>query len=59
MKYHLTSAALIVAAMILFLSGISAAGTLFGALLIVAAAVCEFKFWRRLFHRPRGTVRQQ
>jgi hypothetical protein len=59
MKYHLISAALIVAAMILFLSGISAAGTQWGALLIVAAAVCEFKFWRRLFHRHRETVRQQ
>jgi hypothetical protein len=59
MKYHLISAALIVAAIILFLYGISAAGTVFGGLLIVAAAICEFKFWRRSFHRPRGTVRQQ
>jgi len=47
----LVSAALIVAAVILFLSGISAAGTYVGALLIAAAVVCEFKFWKRLFHR--------
>jgi hypothetical protein len=52
MKYHLISAALIVAAVLLFLSGISAARTKFGALLIVAAGVCELKFWGRLLHRP-------
>lgn len=52
MKYHLVSAALIAAAIISFLAGISASGTYVGALLIVAAAACEFKFWKRLFHRP-------
>jgi hypothetical protein len=41
MKYRLVSAALIVAAVILFLSGISAAGTYVGSALIVAAVVCE------------------
>jgi len=52
MKYHLISAVLILAAVVLFLSGMSAYGTYVGALLIVAAAVYELKFWRRLFHRP-------
>ena len=52
MKNHLISAALVVGAVILFLAGNSAPGTYVGALLIVVAGVCEFKFWRRLFHRP-------
>ena len=54
MKYRLISAALLVGAIILFVSGISASGTYVGALLIVVAVVCEFKFWRRLFHHPTG-----
>jgi hypothetical protein len=53
MKYHLVSSVLLLAAMILFLSGISAAGTPLGALLVVAAAVCEFKLWGRLFGQLR------
>lgn len=58
MKYHLLSAALILAAFVLFLSGISLAGTSFlGALLIAAAAVCEFQFWKRVFHRHHGATR--
>jgi hypothetical protein len=52
MKYHLVSAALIAVALILFLSGISAAGTYLGALLITSAVVCEINFWKRLFRRP-------
>jgi hypothetical protein len=59
MKYHLISAVLILVAMILVFSGLSTAGTPLGALLVIAACACEFTFWRRFFHRPRGTAAQQ
>ena len=59
MKYHLISAALILAAMLLFLFGISLTETsYFGPLLIIAAAVCEFRFWKRAFIRHHDKVRQ-
>lgn len=54
MKYHFVSAPLILAAIVLFLSGISLTGAwLIGPLLIIAAAVCEFQFWKRTLHRRR------
>ncbi len=52
MKYHLISAALILAAMVLWVSGLNAAGTRIGLVLIVAAAVCELSFWGRFLRRP-------
>lgn len=58
MKYHSLSAVLILAAFVLFLTGISLTGMSFiGALLIVAAAVCEFQFWKRVARRQHGTAR--
>jgi len=63
MKYHFLSAALILAAIVLFLSGIAATGSsVIGPLLIIAAAVCEFQFWKRLLRgrheaaRPYGRL---
>lgn len=59
MKYHSVSVALILAAFVLFLAGISWAGTSFlGALLIVAAAVCEFQFWKRVSRRHHGAAKR-
>jgi hypothetical protein len=59
MKYHSFSVALILAAFALFLSGISLVGTSFiGALLIIAAAVCEFQFWKRVSRRHHGVARR-
>ena len=53
MKYHWVSAVLILAAYLLFLSGISLIGrSSVGALLVIAAGACEFRFWWRFFHRP-------
>jgi hypothetical protein len=57
MKYHATSAALILAAIVLFLSGISLTG-ISGALLVIAAAVCEFQFWKRVSRHHAGAARQ-
>jgi hypothetical protein len=48
MKYHLVSAALIFAALILYLSGAMDRGTDLGAFLIVAGFSCEFLFWTRI-----------
>jgi len=60
MKYHWVSAVLILAAYLLFLSGISLIGrSSVGALLIIAAGACEFRFWWRFFHRPRGIATRQ
>jgi hypothetical protein len=57
MKYHILSAALILAAIVLFLSGIASTGSsVIGPLLIVAAAVCEFQFWKRLARRRHETA---
>lgn len=54
MKYHLVSATLILAAIVLFVTGVSWTGaSLIGPLLIIAAAVCEFQFWKRTLHRRR------
>ena len=60
MKHHLLSAALIALAIVLFISGISFIGTSsIGALLILAAAVCEFHFWKRsLSHRRSDPARR-
>ncbi len=49
MKHHVTTAGLILVAAVCFLTGIAAGeGSVMGALLIVVAAVVEFKFWQRL-----------
>lgn len=55
---NLVTAALVLAAVVLFVSGISLIGgstasSVAGALLIVAAAGCEFRSWKRWqSHRP-------
>jgi hypothetical protein len=52
MKYHVVSAGLILAAIILFLFGISLTETsIIGPTLIIAAAVCEFQFWKHALRR--------
>ena len=48
MKYHLLSAALIVAAIALEMAGSGKAGSNLGATLYVAGVACEFWFWIRL-----------
>jgi len=48
MKYHLLSAALIVAAIALYMPGYGKAGSDLGATLFVAGAACELWFWIRL-----------
>jgi hypothetical protein len=59
MKYHSLSAGLILAAFVLFLAGVSLAGiSVIGALLIIAAAVCELHFWKRTLHRHRRPASQ-
>ena len=51
-KNHLVSAGLLVAAAVCFVIGISAgSGSAVGGLLIVVAAISEFRFWRRI-RRP-------
>jgi hypothetical protein len=45
MKYHLLSAALIVAAIVLEMAGYGRAGSDLGATLFVAGVACEFWFW--------------
>jgi hypothetical protein len=47
-KYHIVSAALIFAALVLYLSGAMDRGTDLGAFLIVAGFSCEFLFWTRV-----------
>lgn len=59
MKYHSLSLALLLAAFVLFLAGISLAeASSVGALLIVAAAVCELRFWKRVSRRHHGAARR-
>lgn len=48
MKYHLLSAVLIGAAVVLELSGYANARSDFGAALFTAGAACELWFWIRL-----------
>jgi hypothetical protein len=48
MKYHLLSAALIVAAIVLEMAGYGRAGSDLGATLFVAGVACEFWFWIRI-----------
>jgi hypothetical protein len=57
MKYHLASAVLTLAAIILFLSGISFTGIV-GSLLIIAAGVCDFQFWKRVSRQHRRGAAQ-
>jgi hypothetical protein len=48
MKYHLLSAALIVAAIFLEMAGYGNEGSNFGATLFTAGAACELWFWIRI-----------
>ena len=48
MKYHVISAALIVAAIILEMAGLGKASGDLGATLFTVGAACEFWFWIRL-----------
>jgi hypothetical protein len=48
MKYHIVSAALICAAMVLYTTGAMGRGTDLGVLLLVAGFSCEFLFWTRV-----------
>ena len=47
MKYHLISAALIVAAVVLELSGVANGHSGLGATLFTGGVACEFWFWMR------------
>ena len=48
MKYHVVSAALIFAALVLYMTGAMDRGTDLGVFLIVAGFSCEFLFWARI-----------
>jgi hypothetical protein len=48
MKYHLVSAALIGAAVLLYLYGVEIGRNGLGATLFTLGVVCEFSFWMRL-----------
>ena len=48
MKHHLSSAALMVAAIVLEMAGYGKAGSNWGATLFVAGLACEFWFWIRI-----------
>jgi hypothetical protein len=48
MKYHLLSAVLIVAAIVLEMAGYGKPGSNWGATLFVAGLACEFWFWIRI-----------
>lgn len=48
MKYHFVSAALIFAALVLYLTGAMDRGTDLGVSLLVAGFSCEFLFWTRI-----------
>ena len=48
MKYHIVSAALICAAIVLYLTGAMDRGTDLGVFLLVAGFSCEFLFWTRV-----------
>lgn len=48
MKYHLLSAALIGAAVLLYVYGVAIGRSGFGATLFTLGVVCEFSFWLRL-----------
>jgi hypothetical protein len=48
MKYHLLSAVLIVAAIVLEMAGYGKTGSNWGATLFVAGLACEFWFWIRI-----------
>jgi hypothetical protein len=57
MKYHIVSAALICAAMVLYMTGAMGRGTDLGVFLLVAGFSCEFLFWTRV-HRIKAQKRQ-
>ncbi len=48
MKYHLVSAALIGAAVVLYLYGVEIGRSGFGATLFTLGVACEFSYWMRL-----------
>jgi hypothetical protein len=48
MKYHIVSAILICAAMVLYMTGAMDRGTDLGVFLMVAGFSCEFLFWTRV-----------
>jgi hypothetical protein len=56
MKYHLVSAALICAALALYMTGAMDGSTDLGVFLIVAGFSCEFLFWTRVL-RPKARRR--
>jgi hypothetical protein len=48
MKYHIVSAALFCAAIVLYMTGAMDRGTDLGVFLLVAGFSCEFLFWTRV-----------
>lgn len=58
MKYHIVSATLICAAMVLYMTGAMDRGTDLGAFLLVAGFSCEFLFWTRV-RRIKAQKRQK
>lgn len=49
MKYHLTSAVLIVTALVLQIAGFGGSGAALGVILLGAGVALELWFWVRLF----------
>ncbi len=58
MKYHIISATLIFAAMVLYMTGAIDRGTDLGVLFLVAGFSCEFLFWTRVL-RIKAQNRQK
>lgn len=58
MKYHVVSAALICAAVVLYMTGAMDRGTDLGVFLLVAGFSCEFLFWTRVL-RIKAQKRQK
>jgi hypothetical protein len=55
MKYHIVSAALLCAALVLYMTGAMGLNTNLGVFLIVAGFSCEFLFWTRILRtKARG-----
>jgi hypothetical protein len=58
MKYHIVSATLICAAMVLYMTGVMDRGTDLGVFLLVTGFSCEFLFWTRVV-RIKAQKRQK
>jgi len=55
MKYHLLSAALIGAAVLLYMYGVAIGRSGLGATLFTLGVACEFSFWMRLASSRKAT----